>query len=82
MKQPERDVYKLTIVNNTAIIQGIISIGIKTDHIYMYLVENAPFNMEKGKIYEGVAGNQVAFACKESYQRGFEGNVALFRKTS
>lgn len=81
MKQPERDVYKLTIVNNTAIIQGIISIEIKTDHIYMHLVENAPFNMGKGKIYEGVAGNLVAFACKESYQRGFEGNVAFISKT-
>ncbi len=41
-KQPERDIYKLTIVNNQAIIQGLISLEIKTDHVYMHLVESAP----------------------------------------
>jgi len=44
---PERDVYKLTIVNNSTIIQGLISLEIKPDHVYMHLVESAPFN--KGK---------------------------------
>lgn len=43
-KQPERDIYKLTIVNNELIIQGLISIEIKSDHVYMHLVESAPFN--------------------------------------
>ncbi|WP_198170304.1 hypothetical protein [Mucilaginibacter arboris] len=43
-KQPERDVYKLTIVNNQTVIQGLISIEIKSDHVYMHLVESAPFN--------------------------------------
>lgn len=81
LKQPERNVYKLTIVNNTAIIQGLISIETKSDHIYMHLVENAPFNLGKGKIYAGVAGNLVAYACKESFQRGFDGNVAFISKT-
>ncbi|MFN8253745.1 MAG: hypothetical protein U0V75_17870 [Ferruginibacter sp.] len=80
-KQPEREVYKLTIVNNQQITQGIISLEIKPDHVYMHLVESAPFNKGKSKVYAGVPGNLVAFACKLSFQRGHEGNVSFFSKT-
>jgi hypothetical protein len=80
-KQPARDLYKLTIVNNQSIIQGLISLEVKSDHVYMHLVENAPFNKGKTKIYAGVPGNLVAFACKLSFQRGNEGNVSFFSKT-
>ena len=80
-KQPERDVYKLTIVNNSTIIQGLISLEVKTDHVYMHLVESAPFNKGKTKLYSGVPGNLVAFACRLSFQRGHEGNVAFLSKT-
>jgi len=31
-KQPERDVFKLTIVNNQTIVQGLISLEIKSGH--------------------------------------------------
>jgi hypothetical protein len=78
---PERDVYKLTIVNNQSIIQGLISLEVKSDHVYIHLVESAPFNKGKAKIYSGVPGNLVAFACKLSFQRGHEGNVAFISKT-
>jgi hypothetical protein len=81
LKRPERDIYKLTIVNNQSIIQGLISLEIKSDHVFMHLVENAPFNKGKTKIYSGVPGNLVAFACKLSFQRGHEGNVAFISKT-
>jgi len=81
LKQPERDVYKLTIVNNQTIIQGLISLEIKSDHVYMHLVESAPFNKGETKIYAGVPGNLVAFACKLSFQRGHQGNVAFFSKS-
>ena len=80
-KQPEKDVYKLTIVNNQSIIQGLISLEIKADHVYMHLVESAPFNKGKNKVYAGVPGNLVAFACKLSFQRGFDGNVSFFSKS-
>lgn len=80
-KHPERDLYKLTIVGNPNIIQGLLSIEIKEDHVYMHLVENAPFNRGKDKVYAGVAGNLVAFACRVSFQRGFEGNVSFLSKT-
>ena len=81
LKQPEKDVYKLTIVNNQSIIQGLISLEIKSDHVYMHLVESAPFNKSNTKIYSGVPGNLVAFACKLAFQRGHEGNVSFFSKT-
>jgi len=80
-KQPEKDVYKLTIVNNQSVIQGLISVEIKSDHVYLHLVESAPFNKGKTKVYAGVPGNLVAFACKLSFQRGYDGNVSFFSKT-
>ncbi len=80
-KEPARDVYKLTIVNNQNIIQGLVSLEVKEDHVYMHLVESAPFNKGKNKIYTGVAGNLVAFACKLSFQRGHKGNVSFLSKT-
>jgi hypothetical protein len=80
-KQPERDVYKLSIVNNQTVIQGLISVEIKADHVYIHLVESAPFNRGKSKMYAGVSGNLVAFACKLSFQRGHQGNVSFLSKS-
>lgn len=80
-RQPEREVYKLTIVNSPAVIQGLICLEVKADHVYMHLVESAPFNKGRNKVYAGVPGNLVAFACRLSFQRGHEGNVAFFAKT-
>lgn len=76
-----KEVFKLTIVNNLEIIQGLISFSIKRDHIYMNLLESAPFNLGRNKLYEGVAGNLVAFACKTSFEHGFEGFVSFTAKT-
>ncbi|WP_018342521.1 hypothetical protein [Cytophaga aurantiaca] len=79
-KEPARDIYKLTIVNNPKVIQGLVSLEVKQDHVYMHLVESAPFNKGKSKMYSGVPGNLVAFACKLSFQRGHEGNVSFLSK--
>ncbi len=81
IKDPARDVYKLTIVNNQQIIQGLVSLEVKLDHVYLHLVESAPFNKGKSKMYAGVPGNLVAFACKLSFQRGHEGNISFISKT-
>jgi hypothetical protein len=78
---PERDVYKLTITNNPSIIQGLVSLEVKKDHVFMHLIESAPFNIGKNKTYFGVPGNLVAFACKLSFQRGGEGYVSFLSKT-
>ncbi len=80
-KQPERDIYKLTIVNNQTVVQGLISLEVKSDHVFIHLVESAPYNKFKTKIYAGVPGNLVAFACKLSFQRGHDGNVAFVSKS-
>jgi hypothetical protein len=80
-KDPTRDIYKLTITNNSTIIQGLISLEIKLDHIFIHLVESASFNKGKTKMYVGVPGNLVAYACKLSFQRGHEGNVSFISKT-
>ena len=76
-----REVYKLTITNNPTIIQGLLSFSVKSDHIYMELVESAPFNLGRNKLYEGVPGNLVAFACKVSFQQGFDGFLSFTAKT-
>ena len=80
-KDPLKEVYKLNIVNNPNILQGLISLEVKPDHVFMHLVESAPFNKGKSKMYTGVPGNLVAFACKISFQRGHEGNVSFLPKS-
>ena len=81
-REPVKDVYKLTIVNNSSIVQGLISLEVKADHVYMHLIESAPFNKGQNKMYSGVPGNLVAFACKLSFQRGHEGNVSFLSKST
>lgn len=81
LKDNTKEVYKLTIQGNANIIQGLVSLSVKEDHVAMELLESAPFNIGENKMYEGVAGNLVAFVCKVSFQRGFEGNVAFLAKT-
>jgi hypothetical protein len=77
-----KEVYKFTIVNNPDIIQGLLSITIEDDYVFMNLLESAPFNIGENKLYEGVAGNLVAFACKVSFQKGYDGFVAFTAKTN
>jgi len=76
-----REVYKLVIVNNEKIAQGLISITDNNDHIFMNLIESAKFNKGKNKLYEGVPGNLVAFACRLSFEKGYDGVVSFIAKT-
>lgn len=79
--QSERELCKLTIIGNEDIIQGLISYSDQNDHYFMHLIENAPFNQGKNKIYTGVPGNLVAYLCKRSWDNGYEGFVAFIAKT-
>ncbi len=74
-------VYKLVIRHYTDVIQGLVSLIDKGDHLFMNLIESAPHNFGKDKIYEGVAGNLVAFSCKLSFEKGYEGYLAFEPKT-
>lgn len=77
----ERAVYKLVTINNPEIIHGMLSLEDKRDHIFIHLVESANFNKGTNKIYLGIAGNLFAFACKTSFERGYEGYVAFDSKS-
>lgn len=78
----QKQVFKLTTVNNPTIIQGLMCFEDKKDHIFLHLLESAKFNKGKRKLYLGVAGNLVAFACKISFEKGYEGFVAFDSKTA
>ena len=47
----------------------------------MHLIESAPFNLGRSKVYIGVPGNLIAFGCKISFHRRFEGYVSFTAKT-
>ena len=81
IKDKTKQVYKLTTLSNPTIIQGLISLTDKGDHIYMDLIESAKFNKGKSKLYRGVAGNLVAFCCKISFEKKYDGVVSFIAKT-
>ena len=80
-KRNDREVYKLTISGNSYVIQGLVSLSDYKDHIYLHLIESAPFNIGKLKLYKGVPGNLIAYACKCSWEIGYEGFVSFTSKT-
>ncbi len=82
LKDNSKYVYKLSTVNNPTIIQGLLSIEDKKDHIFLHLIESAPFNKGNSKVYLGVAANMVAYACKVSFDKGYDGYVAFDAKTN
>lgn len=47
----------------------------------MNLIESAKFNKGKNKLYRGVAGNLVAYACKTAFEKGYDGVVSFVAKT-
>ena len=81
IKDKTKVVFGLTTLNNQDIIHGLISLIDKGDHIFMDLIESAKFNKGKNKLYKGVAGNLVAFACKNSFEKGYGGVVSFVAKT-
>ena len=81
LKLTDREIYKLVIKDSPKIIQGLISVSDQGDHIYMHLIESAKFNKGNHKLYSGVPGNLVAFACKLSFDKGYDGYLAFDAKT-
>ena len=80
-KLKDRKVFKLTILNNSDIVQGLISVSNYNDHYYLHLIESAPFNLGKKKLYEGVPGNLFAFTCKISWDNGYQGFISFTSKS-
>jgi len=81
LKGNDRIVYKLTTVSNFGIVHGLISLSENPGHIFINLIESAKFNKGKKKQYKGIAGNLTAFACKASFEKGYEGFVSFIAKT-
>jgi hypothetical protein len=80
-RQKDKSVFKLVIVDNEDVIQGLISLQDRGDHIFMALIENSKFNRGARKLYLGVAANLVAFACKCSFDADYDGFVSFESKT-
>jgi hypothetical protein len=75
------EIYKLITIGNPTVIHGLICFTDKADHVFMSLIESAKFNKGKHKLYRGVAGNLVAFACKFSFESGYDGVVSFIAKS-
>jgi hypothetical protein len=82
LAQPGRNVYKLITASNPDVTHGLICLEDKQDHMFIHLVESANFNRGTNKMYLGVAGNLFAFACRLSFEKGYEGYVAFDSKSA
>ncbi|MDP9230794.1 MAG: hypothetical protein M3O67_09010 [Bacteroidota bacterium] len=80
-KNKDKLIYKIVIVDNSHVIQGLISLQDRGDHIFMHLIESNKFNRGTKKVYLGVPGNLVAYACKLSFDKGYDGYVSFESKT-
>jgi hypothetical protein len=78
---PDCSIYKLTLADYKDETQGLIAFENRTNFLFIILIENAPSNRKPNKKYLGVLGNLVAFICKLSFEKGFDGIVAFDAKT-
>ena len=84
LANPAKQVYKLKTIEGDERVQCMISIIPKPQDrlIDMPLIETAPHNFGRRKQYWGVPGNLVAFACKMSFEMGFDGYLRFVPKTA
>lgn len=78
----DRQLYALVTKANPKVIQGLVSITDNEDHIFLHLIENAKFNRGPGKLYQDVAENLFAFACKVAFEKEYDGIVVFFSKSN
>jgi hypothetical protein len=81
LKNPAKSVFKLVMLQQLDVIQGLVSTSKEDGYVMMNLIESAPANFGKNKKYYGVAGNLVAFVCRLSKEYGFDGEILFFSKT-
>lgn len=79
--QVNHEIFKLITRKDPSIIHGLISITLEDDHVMVQLIESSLFNKGKDKLFSGVAGNLMAFACKSSFEKGFGSYVVFVAKT-
>ena len=81
MKYLDRQFYKGTLQDNSNTNQELTRSSDYGDYYYLHLVESAPFNLGKNKLYEAVPGNIFAFSCKLSVDYGYHGFISFTFKT-
>ena len=75
------EIYKL-IIKGQDRIEGIVFLEDKKDHVFVHLVENAPWNIGGNKKeFLGVGAHLFAIACRQSLDLGYDGYVAFDAKT-
>jgi hypothetical protein len=75
------ETHKLILKGDTEI-QGLICLEIRENWVEVILAESVPWNIGSfTKEFVGVGGHLFAFACKRSFELGFEGFVAFQAKT-
>ena len=77
---PDRDVYKLTITGNPSVIQGLVSLTERDDHVYMHLIESAPFNRGLEKVYLGFRETWLHLHVKFRFTEDSMGMYLLLQK--
>lgn len=79
------EIFKIALEDSPKEIQGILMLTIFNDEmLFMNNVEIAPHNIGKNKKYENTAGILLAFACKESFEKGkgnYQGFLSFDSKT-
>ena len=78
---PDCSIYKLTTADFEEETQGLIAFENRSNFLFIILIESAPSNRKPNKKYLGVLGNLVAFICKLSFEKGYNGVVAFDAKT-
>lgn len=77
--------YKISLEETPEIIEGMLMLTVLFDEVvYMNNVEIAPHNYGHDGIYENVAGCLIAYACRESFERGrndYKGFLSFDSKT-
>ncbi|RPE09157.1 hypothetical protein EGT74_19295 [Chitinophaga lutea] len=84
-KYKEKEVYKLRLKTDQTI-QGLMCLRdfppeMGVNALEIELLEVSAENRQAGKKLSGVAGCMIAFACRESFKRGYQGWVFLIPKT-
>jgi hypothetical protein len=80
--ESEKEVYKLQL-EATGVILGLMAIEDTPQEmrIDINVLEASKANVGQNKIYEGIAGCLIAFACRMAFLNGYGGFVSLTPKT-
>jgi hypothetical protein len=83
-REKEHNVFKLSLLDDSHII-GLISLKNidSEERIEIRLLAVSKENRGRSKIFEGITGNLIAFACRDAINRyGSNGCVSLYPKTA